>query len=128
MRKPTLRIPGALLLATLAPMASAVQLAPVIPDPVILSGVVHSSQHLIIISGWNFGSTRPTVKLGGQSLTLKSFSPGQIVADLPADIYPATYLLTIGDERDPGKSDSFALHMPDIHAKTCQGDGKPPSP
>ena len=50
---------------------------------------------LLNISGSNFGSQVGTVKLGGSTLTVVSWSAGRIVANLPATTVPGMYLLVV---------------------------------
>jgi hypothetical protein len=63
--------------------------------PVILSSTADLKDNVIVISGHDFGSTPPTVRLANQVLPVKSFSTTQIIASLPAGIQPATYSLTV---------------------------------
>ncbi|MGH8659740.1 MAG: IPT/TIG domain-containing protein [Gammaproteobacteria bacterium] len=49
----------------------------------------------MVISGDNFGSATPTIRLANQVLKVKSFSANQVVVSLPANIQPATYGLTV---------------------------------
>jgi hypothetical protein len=110
MLKQTIGISTAVLLATFGQSADA--LGPMIPAPVILSVEVDAMQHRLIISGTNFGSTPPLVKLGGQALAVSGSSPNRVVVDLPAELRPASYLLTISNKRDHSKADSFNLQIP----------------
>jgi hypothetical protein len=109
MLKQTLGISTAVLLATFGQSADA--LGPMIPAPVILSAEVDAVQYHLVISGTNFGSTPPLVKLGGQALVVSGSSPNRVV-DLPADLRPASYLLTISNKWDHSKADSFNLQIP----------------
>ena len=110
MLKQTIGISTAVLLATLGQNAGAI--GPLTPVPMILSAEVDVVQYHLIISGTNFGSTPPLVKLGGQALAVSGSSPNRVVVDLPADLRPASYLLTISNKRDPNKADSFNLQIP----------------
>jgi hypothetical protein len=111
MIKHTMQIAGLVLVATLAQTVSAGQQPRARPQPKILSVAVDPAQQLITIVGRDLDSVSPSVKLGGQALGVKSLSTGQVVIDLPSGVPPATYLLTIGDERDPMKSDSFNIEI-----------------
>jgi hypothetical protein len=82
------------------------------PAPVILSAKVDTVQRRLVISGVYFGRLPPTVTLGGQALSVVSFSPTEAVASLPADIDPATYLLTIKDAQNPRPANSVDLQIP----------------
>ena len=64
-------------------------------SPVILKVTVDSRENAMIVSGQNFGSTLPTVRLAGQILDVKRFSENEVVASLPRGIQSATYLLTV---------------------------------
>jgi hypothetical protein len=112
MIKHTMQIAGLVLVATLAHTVSAGQQPPPTrPQPQILSVAVDLAQQLIVIVGRDLDSASPSVKLGGQALGVKTLSTGQRVVDLPAGVPSATYLLTIGDERDPTKSNSFNIEI-----------------
>jgi hypothetical protein len=109
MLKQTIGISTAVLLATFGQNAGAI--GPLTPTPLILSAEVDAMQYRLIISGTNFGSTPPLVKLGGQTLAVSGSSPNRVVVDLPADLRPASYL-TISNKRDHSKADSFNLQIP----------------
>ena len=64
-------------------------------SPVILKVTVDSRDNTMVVSGQNFGSTPPTVRLAGQILDVQRFSENEVVASLPRDIQSATYLLTL---------------------------------
>ena len=110
MLKQTIGISTAVLLATFGQNAGAI--GPLTPTPLILSAEVDAMQYRLIISGTNFGSTPPLVKLGGQTLAVSGSSTNRVVVDLPADLRPASYLLTISNKRDHSKADSFNLQIP----------------
>ena len=81
---------------------------PATPSPVILKAAVDAKKNAIVVSGQNFGSTQPTVKLAGQILEVKRYSENEVVASLPRDIQPATYHLTVGaGGRDRAISNAF---------------------
>ena len=63
--------------------------------PVILSATTDLTENQMIIGGDHFGSTAPEVTLARRVLKVKSFSETQVVVDLPKDIGPATYSLTV---------------------------------
>jgi hypothetical protein len=109
MLKQTIGISTAVLLATFGQNAGAI--GPLTPTPLIPSAEVDAVQYHLIISGTNFGSTPPLVKLGGQTLAVSGSSPNRVVVDLPADLRPASYL-TISNKRDHSKADSFNLQIP----------------
>ncbi len=59
--------------------------------PMILKTAVDTQEKALIISGRNFGATRPTVLLADQVLEVKRFSEYEVVASLPRDLTTATY-------------------------------------
>ena len=68
------------------------------PDgPRILRGDADATS--LFIHGTNFGTRSGTVTLGGQRLGVASWSPTDIVAVLPANVLPASYLLTVTVQR-----------------------------
>ncbi|MGH8658137.1 MAG: IPT/TIG domain-containing protein [Gammaproteobacteria bacterium] len=76
--------------------AGAAQVLPRPPEPVILSTEIDSSDRLMIISGRNFGSSHsPIVTLADEVLEVKSFSPTEIVVQVPPEMPLATYLLKV---------------------------------
>ena len=94
-------------LATFAPIVSAIDLRPRVPDPVILSTEHDSQGESMIISGQNFGSQMPIVKLGDRTVEVKDFSPTKIAVKISPDIRPATYLLTVHTTGSPSASGTF---------------------
>jgi hypothetical protein len=68
---------------------------PRVPTPVILSTSVDFDDRVIVITGKEFGKTEPKVRLANHVLTVRSFTDARVVANLPADIPPATYRLTV---------------------------------
>jgi hypothetical protein len=71
------------------------------PNSIVVKKVTLSfptdSSPTMTIAGENFGSTTPTVRLEGKQLVVESFSSATqtIVAFLPAELNPGTYLLTV---------------------------------
>lgn len=63
--------------------------------PVILSVLVDSAEHAMVISGRHFGKTAPTVSLADRILKVQSFSERKLIVDLPPGIGPATYSVTV---------------------------------
>src|SRR5262245_5628533 len=64
----------------------------------------------LTINGLNLGNTKPTIALGGAALTVESFSPTKIVADLPAGTTPGSYHLVVTNNDNQSKS-STALDV-----------------
>lgn len=85
----------------------AAQVTPRPAEPVILSTEIDSSKGLLIISGRNFGSHSPIVRLADQALEVKSFSPSEVVVRVPPDMPLATYLLTVSTTGTPNTSATF---------------------
>ncbi|MGH8575745.1 MAG: hypothetical protein ACREXJ_02270 [Gammaproteobacteria bacterium] len=110
MLKQSIGTSTAILLAIVVQNAGAI--GALIPVPMILSAEVDAVQYRLIISGTNFGSAPPLVMLGGQALAVSGSSSNRVVVDLPADLRPASYLLTIRNKRDHSKADSFNLQIP----------------
>src|SRR5690348_10714523 len=77
--------------------ATGFQLAHTSTAPKVFSTVVDYSTNQIQVAGLDFdpSGVAPSVTLGTTTLTLVSFSPGQITANLPAGLAPGTYRLTI---------------------------------
>lgn len=92
---------------------------------VIRKAQVDVSANRMTITGVNFGSSVPTVKLEGVKLTLVSHSPTQIVANLPSNIQPGTYLLTVSRGNGNPKNDAFDVT---IGATGAQGPAGAPGP
>lgn len=84
-----------LVLVGLLPFGYAAGVGPKIHPPVIVSTMVDFKENVIVITGHNFGSTPPIVRLADQVLQVKSYAANQVVASLPAAIPPATYRLTV---------------------------------
>ena len=82
-------------LALIGQVAAGGRGLPGTPTPVILKVTMDSKENTIVVSGQNFGSMPPTIRLAGQILDVKRFSENEIVASLPRDIQVATYLLTV---------------------------------
>lgn len=78
-----------------AAIASAAGLGNRAPPPVIQSTSVDFNENIMVISGQNFGSVSPIVRLANQVLEVKSHSGDQITVNLPVGIEPATYRLTV---------------------------------
>ena len=63
--------------------------------PVIIKTLVNPKENVMVISGRNFGSTAPIVRLADYILDVRRFSEQEIVVSLPRDTQPATYTLTV---------------------------------
>ena len=63
--------------------------------PVVFSATVDTTASTLTLSGVNFGGS-PIVMLGGaQQLSVQSSTSSQIIASLPANLDPGSYLLTV---------------------------------
>ena len=63
--------------------------------PVVFSATVDTTASTLTLSGVNFGGS-PIVMLGGaQQLSVQSSISSQIIASLPANLNPGSYLLTV---------------------------------
>lgn len=63
--------------------------------PVIVKAAVDVTENVLIISGRNFGESRPTVLLAEDVLEVKRFSSHEVVATLPRGLAHATYGITV---------------------------------
>jgi hypothetical protein len=90
----------------------------------------------VIITGSNFGTRPPTVRLNEGRLVVVSSSPTQIIASLPTPaLPPATYLLTVvragrgdGDDDDADEFGVFNLTIGATGAQGPQGSVGPVGP
>jgi hypothetical protein len=80
-----------LLLSLSAPLVSRAQ------TPVIVEATVNPAKGYIALAGTNFSPTnvKPTVSLGGNSLTVFSFTNTKVVAVTPASLAAGTYLVIL---------------------------------
>lgn len=74
--------------------------------PAIVSAEANFQTNQITITGSNFGTAKPYVTLNSQALTVVTFTPTTVLADLPNGIAPGAYLLTLKNETD-GVTASF---------------------
>lgn len=81
--------------------------------PMIEKVAVDAKKNAIIITGWNFGSIPPYVRLSGQTLEVERASANKIVAQLPPGIQPATYGLTVTTSgQNKTISNHFSVALP----------------
>lgn len=90
-----LAIKPILVLVGLLPFGYAASIGPIIPPPVIMSTMVDFTENVMVITGHNFGSAPPIVRLANHVLQVKSYTANQIAVSLPPGIPPATYRLTV---------------------------------
>ena len=63
--------------------------------PVIASATVDADGRTMVVSGWHFGERSAVVALGDRVLRVKSHSNSELVVELPTDVSPGNYRLTI---------------------------------
>jgi hypothetical protein len=90
-----LAIKPILVLVGLLPFGYAASIGPTTPPPVIVSTMVDFKENVMVITGHNFGSALPIVRLANQVLRVKSYTANQVVVSLPPGIPPTTYRLTV---------------------------------
>src|SRR3972149_3564023 len=65
------------------------------PAPVITHTAIDYSTMTIYVYGSDFGTRKPVMKLGDTQLVLLSWPPEWVSAQLPSDIVPGSYNLTL---------------------------------
>jgi hypothetical protein len=78
-------------------------------DPVIVSAFADTEAERLTIRGLYFGRSTPRVTLGGDELTVLNSSTFQILAALPPEIEPGSYLLTVCQCHRGKRSSTFYL-------------------
>jgi hypothetical protein len=63
--------------------------------PAITHAEVDYDTMILYLYGGDFGNKKPIVKLGDTELVLLNWHPGEIAAQLPSDIVPGSYRLTL---------------------------------
>src|SRR5262245_46254955 len=63
----------------------------------ILWAGADATNGMLLIEGWNLPEKMPVVALGEYRLAVDRFSPTEIVARLPANLPPASYLVVVGE-------------------------------
>lgn len=84
--------------------------------PVIQSTTVDFNNNVMVITGRNFGSAPPIVRLADYVLKMKRFSANEVIVSLPPGLRPATYRLmvsTYGPHKVSSDSFSTALFAAD---------------
>ncbi|MGC1951150.1 MAG: IPT/TIG domain-containing protein [Gammaproteobacteria bacterium] len=109
--KHTLHIAGGLLVTAFGQTVGAFQQAPSPPPPVILTVAMDPTENFLVLRGKDFGSTLPTVYLGGEALPVKSFSSSQVVAALPAALPSAFYRLSLVNGTVRSKADDLTVEI-----------------
>ena len=119
MNKPTLKT--VLLVAGLAACGYATaggRGTSAVKPPTIVKTAMDAHGNALIISGHNFGATRPTVMLADQVLEVKHHSEHEVVADLPQGLAAANYGVTlIANDSTPVRSNLFSTTVSDSDGK-----------
>jgi type VI secretion system Hcp family effector len=76
-------------------------------DPVIISASADVEAERLTIRGLYFGRSAPHVTLAGTELTVLSSSPFEILAALPPELEPGSYLLTVRQRHRDKRSETF---------------------
>lgn len=93
--------------------------------PKILSVIVDSQGNFLVLNGRDFGVETPAIRLGEQMLQVKSSSANRVVADLPSNLRPATYRLTVSARDKADLADHFAVTIPEFsHRLHSRGSGR----
>src|SRR5215472_13063841 len=97
MRKVTPRVPMLLMMSVFPlPAILHAELDIWSPDSVVIdSAQANLSTNTIAISGRNFGDQEPVVDLNATPLTVTSFTPTTIKANLPVGLVPGSYHLVV---------------------------------
>jgi hypothetical protein len=118
----------AALVAGSAPGARAAALGPIISD--VVPGVDLDGKPQLTIKGVGFGTAPPAVQIGSvvSPLEVSSNNDTQVVAALPADTLPGSYLLTLTTAGKGGKADEFWFTLGATGATGATGPAGPPGP
>jgi tartrate-resistant acid phosphatase type 5 len=102
---------SAVVLAALAPLAGSARATDGhhAKRPLIVSASADLTSGTVSIRGRNLGMRYPQVWLGEAKLKVRSATPDEVVAVLPAGIPPGTYLLQLSPEKSGSPSTTFTL-------------------
>jgi type VI protein secretion system component Hcp len=78
-------------------------------DPVIISASADLEAEQLTVRGLYFGRSTPHVNLAGKELTVLSSSPFEILAALPLELEPGSYLLTVCQRHRSKRSEPFEV-------------------
>jgi hypothetical protein len=117
----------ALVLSCFAVFTSSVSLAQAAPaaqKPAIVGTDANFQTNQITIAGSNFGTAKPSVTLDGHAVTVVTHTPTTVVIDMPSNLAPGAYLLTLKN-----RSDNLAVSFDVTLGVTGpQGPQGPPGP
>ncbi len=82
------------------------------PAPMIESVEIDSAQHRLTINGNFFGAKKPQLTLGKHRLEVSESTMTQVVAELPPNLQPATYRLSINSASSVVNATSLYLQIP----------------
>jgi IPT/TIG domain len=111
----------------LTPSISFAQQTPTAARPAIVSADANFQTNQITIIGSHFGNAQPYITLDGQAITVVTHTPTNVVVDLPSDITPGAYLLTLKNESD-NMAGSFDVTLGTVGPQGPQGPQGPTGP
>jgi hypothetical protein len=114
-----------LTLALCAPALTAEAQTSALTQLEIKQAEVNSGANQIVITGVNFGTGLPTVTLADEPLLVVSSTPTQVVANLPVNIQPGTYLLNVSRGAGATQRDEAEVT---IEGAASQGPAGPQGP
>ena len=88
----------------------------------VVSASVDYGVGKLYVSGSNFGSAMPAVKLNGIALQVLTATPTSVLAMLPPGIAPGSYLLTVASGPAVTEFDAFSVTIGAAGAKGDKGD------
>lgn len=89
-----------------------------VQPPTIVKTAMNEHGNALIISGHNFGATRPTIMLADQVLEVKHHSEHEVVAGLPQGLGAANYGVTLTtNDSTPIRSNLFSTTVSDSDGK-----------
>jgi hypothetical protein len=110
--------------AVIAPSVSLAQGAPTAQKPSIISTDDNFQTNQITIAGSNFGTPEPYVTLDGHAATVVTHTPTTVVVDIPSNLAPGAYLLTLKNMSDDLVG-SFVVTLGNVGPQGAQGPQGP---
>ena len=120
----------ALVLSCFAVLTSSVSLAqgpPAAQKPLIVSTDANFQTNQITVTGSNFGTPEPYLTLDGHAATVVTHTPTTVVIDIPSNLAPGAYLLTLKNMSDD-LTGSFAVTLGSVGPQGAQGSQGPQGP